>query len=56
MDFELTLTKFCELLGFENIGAIHDSKNPAIKPEGFNAPAYKLQVKDTKRQGTPKPV
>lgn len=44
VDFELTLSNFCELLGFENVGAIHDSKNPATKSEGFNPQAFWSQI------------
>lgn len=40
VDFNLSLTEFCELLGFKNEGFIHDSRHPEEKPEGFCAKTF----------------
>lgn len=44
IDFKMTMTEFCEKLGFENAGFIHDSKDPATKPEGFCAKTFWAEI------------
>lgn len=44
VEYNMSLTEFCDKMGFASTRLIHDSRNPNIRPHNFDPQEFWLQI------------